>query len=139
MAEITMEAGHGQKMSRKQEALISGLLIKGTIAAAAAEAGIGERTARRWLQEKSFLIAYRAARQQLVEHSVARLQKAMQFSCTALLEILKNGSESNRLTAAKVILDYGLKGMDTDILSRLEELEKRLFPASTPSRNGIHP
>ena len=42
--------GHGEKLSRKQEALISALLLAPTLAEAAQAAGIHEATAWRWLR-----------------------------------------------------------------------------------------
>jgi hypothetical protein len=54
--------GHGEKLSRKQEALISALLLAPTLADAAHTAGIGEVTAWRWLKDSTFQDAYREAR-----------------------------------------------------------------------------
>jgi molybdenum-dependent DNA-binding transcriptional regulator ModE len=132
-----MMRGHGERLSRKREQLICALLEKASIAAAAQAVGISEKTARSWLQDAEFLKAYRAARRRLVEHATARLQRAMQFGVTTLLKILKEGTESNQLAAAKAILEYGSKGIDEDILSRLDALEQRLLPASAPSTNGV--
>jgi hypothetical protein len=71
-----MNNGHGQKLGRKSEALIAALLSESTQEAAAAKAGISERKARNWLARSDFVAAYRAARRQVVEQAVARLQQA---------------------------------------------------------------
>lgn len=51
--------GHGQKFSRKQEALIAALLTEPTHAAAAAKAGISPSTLYRWMKMSAFRAAYR--------------------------------------------------------------------------------
>jgi hypothetical protein len=71
----------GQPSSRKREAAISALLCTGTIAAAAEKARVSERTLRLWLKEPSFCASYRAARAQLLEHSLGVLQGAAGCCC----------------------------------------------------------
>ena len=62
--------GHGEKLSRKQEALISALLTTPTLADAAHTAGIGEVTAWRWLKDATFQANYREARRAAVQHAI---------------------------------------------------------------------
>lgn len=50
-------SGHGEKLSRKQEALVAALLIEPTHAAAALKAGISEATLHRWLRLPGFRTA----------------------------------------------------------------------------------
>lgn len=69
-------AGHGQKLSSRQEVLIAALLTEPTYAAAAAKAGVAETTVYRWLHMPSFRDAYRRARREVVEAAVGRLQAA---------------------------------------------------------------
>ena len=47
-------SGHGEMKSRKADALISALLTERTIEAAAKAVGIGQATARRWMQDPEF-------------------------------------------------------------------------------------
>ena len=61
--------GHGEKLTRKQEAAIAALLAESSIGAAARKARIGEATLQRWLRLPAFAQAYRDARQQLVRCS----------------------------------------------------------------------
>jgi hypothetical protein len=132
-------AGHSGKQSRKQEQLICALLERGTIASAAESVGISARTARRWLADPAFLKSYRTARRRLVEHAVGRLQRSMEFAVTDLLKLIREGGEASRLGADKVVLEYGLKGGDTDIIERLEALEARLQPPGPAvTTNGVH-
>lgn len=54
--------GHGTKIGRKQEDAIAALLTQPTLAEAARQTGVGEKTLRRWQQDPSFQSAYREAR-----------------------------------------------------------------------------
>ena len=54
-------SGHGEKLTRKQDAAIGALLSQPTISAAAQSVGLGEATLRRWLKDPGFLAAYRSA------------------------------------------------------------------------------
>lgn len=65
--------GHGEKLSRKQEALISALLLAPTLADAAHTAGIGEVTAWRWLKDPAFQTAYREARRAVVQQAITEV------------------------------------------------------------------
>ena len=111
------------KLHGKQAAAIAALLAQRTIAEAAQQVGIGERTLLRWLQEDSaFQAAYRTARRHVVQHAVARVQQA---TCTAVetLEAIMQDAEapaSARVSAAKAVLETALKGIE------LEDLEARI-------------
>jgi hypothetical protein len=111
-------SGHGQKMNTKQEALIAALLIEPTHAAAAAKTGIGEATVRRWLRLPAFRSAYRAARRELVEAAIGRIQAATGQAVETLLTVPKEGAkDSDRVRAAVALLDYAFRGLaDTDAL-----------------------
>ena len=140
-----MTTGHGEKFSRKQKRAIAALLSKPTIVEAAADAGIAEKTLRRWLQNHSFKTAYREACQQCVDAAVKKLQIAMGLAVDELIEILraketkffqKDGIVTDerdviawgpRLGAAKTILEIGFRGTElTDLEERLSALEEHL-------------
>jgi len=57
-------AGHGQKFTRKWEALIAALLTEPTHRAAAAKVGVGPSTLYRWLHLPDFRAAYRQQEQE---------------------------------------------------------------------------
>lgn len=119
-----MTTGHGEKRSRKEEALIAALLSQPTVEAAARATGVSERTARRWLAEPTFRRAFREARRQAVETAVAALQGASGESVVALREALSARRVSVRVRAACAILDRAVRGVELiDILERLEALE----------------
>jgi hypothetical protein len=105
--------GHGQKLSRKQEALIAALLSEGTHAAAASKAGLSEATLYRWLRLPAFRAAYRQARRELVECAVGRIQAATGRAVDTLLSVAKDGQkESDRVRDAVALLDHALRGTE---------------------------
>jgi len=61
-------------LTAKQERAIIALLSASTIGAAAAAAGIGERTLFRWLSEPTFQDSYQQARRQAFDRAAGRLQ-----------------------------------------------------------------
>jgi len=120
-------SGHGAKRPRQEEATLTALLSCPTIEAAAAQAGISTATLRRWLAEDDFQRRYRAARRQVVEHAVASLQRATGEAVEALVAIAGNiaAPSAARVSAAKTILDFAVKGVElVDLAERVEQLEQ---------------
>jgi hypothetical protein len=115
--------GHGQKLSRKQEALIAALLTEPTHTAAAIKASVSEATLYRWLRLGEFRAAYRQARRELVEGAVGRIQAATGQAVDTLLAVAKNGrKDSDRVRAAVALLDHAFRGLtDADALDRYQD------------------
>lgn len=113
-----------QKLTRKKEALILALLSEPTHSAAAVKAGISEATLRRWLRTPFFQAAYRAARREVVEAAIGRLQQAAGQAVSTLERSLHCGRPSNEIRAAVAILDNAVKAVELmDLVQRVEELE----------------
>jgi hypothetical protein len=93
-------------------------LITEPTQAAAAKAGVSEATVQRWLRRPGFCSAYRAARRQLVEGAVGRLQAATGQAVDTLLAVAKEGAkDSDRVPAATALLGHALRGlMDANAL-----------------------
>jgi hypothetical protein len=110
--------GHGQKLTRKQEAVIAALLSEPTHAAAAAKAGVGTTTLYRWLHMPEFRAAYRQARRELVEAAIGRVQTACGRAVEALVRIAHKGRrDGDRVRAAVAILELAQRGLsDADVL-----------------------
>ncbi len=110
---------------RKKEAAVAALLSCRTLAQAAAKVGIGERTLRAWLKDDlEFRSAYAAARRQLLEHSLSRLQSVTGRAVTVLSRMLNGADPKLALRAALGVLDKATRGAETlDVLARLEALE----------------
>jgi hypothetical protein len=117
-------AGHGTKLPRKQEQAIAALLSEPTVAAAAAAADVSERTLRAWLTLPAFRSAYRAARSEVLESAVARLQRTADRAVETLEQALSAPRDSDRIRAATAILDRAQSGAElSDLLERIEALE----------------
>ena len=108
-----MTAGHGEKLSRKQEQGIVALLEESSIQAAAVRAQVGERTLRNWLQLPTFRAAYRRARRNLVEGAIGRIQAATGQAVDTLLAVSREGAkDSDRVRAAVTLLDHAFRGIE---------------------------
>src|ERR1700732_4873384 len=116
-------------LSDKQERAISALLIEPTHKRAAAAAGVGESTLRRWLSEAPFRSAYFDARRNALEQSTARMQQ-LTSKATTLFESFMDDEKvphSTRLNAAKFIVEKACAGLELeDQSNQLVELLKRL-------------
>jgi len=120
-----MTAGHGEKRGRREEQAIAALLSEPTIEAAAKKAGISESSLLRWMAVPSFQERYRAARRQVVEHAVSRLQQATSEAVDALQRNLTCGTPAAEIAAAKATIDFSLKAIElTDLAERIEQLEQ---------------
>jgi len=123
----------GGKQARKEEQAIAALLAEPTIAAAAARAGIGESTLLRWLAEPAFRDRYRAARRDVVEAAIGRLQQASTAAVDALARNLSCGIPAVEVGAAKAVLDQAVKAVELlDLAERVERLEGQLGEGRRP-------
>ena len=115
--------GHGEKLSRRQDALIHALLLAPTLAEAAQMAGISEVTAWRWLKKEStFQEAYREARREVVRQAVAQVQQACSLAVSTLTGVMQDheSSASAKVAAARTVLETAIKAIE------LEDLEARI-------------
>ena len=120
-------AAPDEKLHGKQATAIAALLAQRTIAEAAHQVGIGERTLLRWLQEdRAFQAAYRTARRHVVQHAVAQVQQATSMAVATLEAIMQDAtaSASARVSAAKAVLETAIKGVEVeDLEARMTTLE----------------
>lgn len=110
----------------RQSKAIAALLSTSSTEEAARVSGIASRTIRAYMADPEFQKQYTAARAALIDGATTTLQRNMQPVVDALASIALN-DESNdhaRVSAARAVLDYGLKYTEmTDIAARLEALE----------------
>jgi hypothetical protein len=117
--------GHGDKVSRKQEAAIAALLAEPTVEAAAAKAGVAYSTLKGWLKRPEFKSAYAAARASVLERATALLAR---YSAAAVLVLAKNMTATaprDSTRAAVALLTNAFKAAELqDIEERLAALEE---------------
>jgi transposase-like protein len=109
-----------------QERAIVALLSNSTIKRAAKAIGVDDATLWRWLQDKDFHNAYRAARRESVSQAIARLQQASSEAVNTLREIVKDKGQPApaRVSAAKAILEFSIKAVEIeDMAERLAQVE----------------
>jgi hypothetical protein len=118
-------SGHGEKLSRTQEQAIQALLTERTLEGAAAKAGIGRSTLRRWLREPGFRARYDQARADVLADATKELAAVSLAAVRALERNLTSGIPNVEVGAAKAILDLATKAQLEDLESRLTALEAR--------------
>lgn len=98
-------------VSPRQARAINALLSTTNVRAAAAAAGISERTLWRWLTDKEFHQALETAEEQLVEGATRRLLGLQDQAIDELADILSDKNEgvdvspTLKLKAATIVLD----------------------------------
>ncbi len=115
------------KQNRKKELAMLALLEKSTVAEAAKAVKVGEATLYNWMREESFQKDYRSLKQEILGHSITRLQKASSLAVDALVEIVKDKEKpsSVRVMSARSILDFSNKGVEIETLEEsILNLEK---------------
>jgi len=122
-------AAQRRKLTRKQQKAIVALLACPSIEAAAAVAGIGQRSLYRWLRLDQFQQAYASARKEIVSQAVTKLQATMTAAVDTLQTVMSDpeAPPSARVSAAKTVLDLALKsGQLEEVETRLAAIEKRI-------------
>jgi len=89
------------ELSERQRRAVSALLTAPTVKAAAQQAGVGERTLRRWLTDPRFREAYRAASRRMLEDAAARLRAVAREAVDTLLAALQDDRTANRIRAPR--------------------------------------
>lgn len=116
---------HG--LTPKQEKLIGCLLTERTIEQACEKANVAIVTHWRWMQQGSFVRAYRKARVDILEVIVAQLQRLTTAAVDTLERNLHCGNPSVEIRAASIILEQAAKGVETlDLEQRIQTIEDQL-------------
>jgi len=119
-------AGHGDK-SRLRDRAVAALLLAPSVEQAAKRAGLSRATLCRWMREPDFQVALRAARREVVDATIGRLQAVTTEAVTALRKALTCQAPSVRVSAARAILEFSFRSVELmDLEERIAALE-RLF------------
>jgi phage terminase small subunit len=123
--------GHGEKLSRKQDQVITALVTCASITEAAAQCGLADVTLRRWLKQEPFQAAYREARRAVVQHAITQVQRATGEAVETLRSVMQDAEApaSARVSAAKAILETAVKAVEVeDLEARITALEAQGQP-----------
>ncbi len=106
----------------KHQKAITALLSCRTIAEAAKQAGVSERSLYNWLGEEAFQGEYRRARWQAAGQAIAKLQSIASEAAAALQDVYsdRENPASARVSAARTVLELTVKATE------LENLEMRI-------------
>src|SRR6266700_2902106 len=119
------DSSANEQLTPKQEQLIAILLSGVNIVAAAANIGIAEKTAHRWLKLPAFKHAYRTAQHDLFRDSLQALQSKIDKAIDTLDRHMDADETpaSSQIRAAQIVLDQALA---IDKMSELETIEEKL-------------
>ena len=118
----------------RQERAVAALLQEPTVTRAAAAAGVGERTIRRWLAEPAFRAAVLAARREAFGHAIGLTQRYAPVAVATLVRVMQDDTvhASAKVTAAAVLLRFGREGIELDDLAERVEALERAASSATP-------
>jgi hypothetical protein len=112
-----------QQVPRRIEQAIAALLDNATIAEAAEQLKVSERTLRGWMDRDDFKKAFSAARRAVVDASLLRMQQLTKKALLAFNRNVECGVPSVEVSAARGVWDIALRGIEVDDLaSQVEEL-----------------
>jgi len=116
--------------ARQRELFLAALLSGASVAQAAEQACISERTAFRWLEDAEFQAEYQRAKRNLVDTATNRLLRSMDKAAAKLESVMDDPKtpQGLQIAAATRILDRGRWAHENDDLAvriaALEEDEK---------------
>ena len=106
---------------------MAALLTEKTLGEAAAAAGVALRTLKGWLRTPAFQEAYRAARQEVLERTVARLLAVTGQAVATLERNLSCGKPGEQTRAAVAILEHAARGVEVlDLAGQLAALRAEM-------------
>lgn len=122
----TQRNGHGAKSEAVREKAVLALLSEATIAEAAKQCGVGERTLRRWLvEDPGFKAQHDAACTAMFQVGMSRVQSLMTRAIDTLEELLSAKKyPAVRLGAARTVVELATQRHEGNIIMcKLLELE----------------
>ena len=116
-----------ETLSANQQRALVALLSTGKIVQAAKQAGLGESTVRRYLQDPQFKQAYHEERSRMLAEGVSRLQQGAVKAADVFLDGLDDKDPEVRIRAARALWEYLGRGIETERKIReQEELAERI-------------
>ncbi|MCC7355504.1 MAG: hypothetical protein IT330_17315 [Anaerolineae bacterium] len=123
------EPDNNGQLRANQRRGIAALLAAPTLAEAATQAGVHERTLRRWLKEDAFRHALHQAQDEMLGQAMRQSLAAMTDALTTLQDIMGDDlvPAAARVTAARSILEHATRLYEaTTLAERLAALEEAM-------------
>ncbi|MCC7421731.1 MAG: hypothetical protein IT428_15730 [Planctomycetaceae bacterium] len=131
-------ARNGRKFA--DDTLILELSSGKSVPEAANAAGVGDRTVYRRLSDPAFQTRLAEAKKTIVARALEKLSESSVAAVETLVVLLKSDADTVRLSAAKAILETGLRMKQMveleDRLRRLEDEEASRKTGSTMARSA---
>jgi hypothetical protein len=111
-----------------QRAIVA-LINKRSIAEAAEQCGIEPRTIHKYLRNPLFRAAYRECRAEALHQAIGALTSSVKSAVDTIHSVMTDADNlpRDRLSAAKMVLEYSIRGVESDTLAaRVEQLERTL-------------
>lgn len=117
-------------LSAKQLRAVALLAAGSNVKSTAAELDVNVRQITRWRESEDFREAERATQKEIYSEAIAAVVGAMGGAVATLAAICADteASSANRIAAARVLLEHGLKAYgQAELDERLEAVESALF------------
>ena len=123
------------ELTFRQQAALPTIALARSLAQAARDTGVAERTLRRWLEDPSFRQELDRLRQESYDLARQQAQAAMPMCLSILADAaLESPDPALRVRAARYLLSYGVKFVEADNLKeRLNAVEDAFHSAKTAS------
>jgi hypothetical protein len=135
-----MAPSNEKKLTPRQEKALAALITQPTVALAAAQAGVGERSIVRWMGEDAvFKSEYLKLRREIINHAVFQMHKSANNAVNTLISVMNDpeASASARVAAAVKVLELSFKAIETDDLEvRITTLEQDRADRNLRGSNG---
>ena len=115
------------ELSGRQLAAIHGLLEFGTVDAVARKLKISRSTLYSWLNQELFRSQLEKERKSIYQNGLERLKAATEKAAEALIQLLESKDRRERRFAAKDIINFAIKAVESqDLEERISHLEELL-------------
>jgi hypothetical protein len=114
-------------VTARQKQLIVELVRQPTIRLACHVAKVNDRQFRRWKHQPDFARLLAAAREEVFQEGLAHVKASVARAGDVVNELLYSKDNGERLRAAKVLLDVGLRAAELmDLLRDVEQLKRQV-------------
>ena len=121
-------------LTPSQERAVSALLTARSIATAARQANVGERSIRRWLHEdENFQLKLRRLRDESLSHAAFQLQQGASEAAGVMRDVVKGDTsvDAPRASIIRAAVEFGFRSrVYDDVVERLKAVEAKQLEAA---------